>query len=411
MEDKIEVPQSFWERLVADKRKLALAVVGAVVIVALVGVGIWAALGRDTATTDTAPRDGAGTVTPADDATNTMPASGEETSSAGTTTTAGTTPTPSGTSGGSGPTDASSPPIKPAPLIAYRAQDALWVATDSGGSAREVGHSRGGAFALAPDGKTLAYVDVDERALFLADVATGKPAYVGPAADADLSWAPDSSFVVYTATKGASAEVCRVARDGSGASVLASGHSGRVSSDGKALVWVADAASGQPGKVAVALLGKTASPSYSPDVMAEEVTYGLEGIVATVREDSGAGIVTEKLSGYAFGSDTRATRLPIKTTADKPGMLAHLLPSLQGRYLMFAEVGDDGYSRAYVYDTTTKRSVALSVRRDTSPMGWSADGGLVHFVEGNAFQGEKTDLLSANPDGTGRKVLVAGAGL
>jgi Tol biopolymer transport system component len=119
------------------------------------------------------------------------------------------------------------------------------------------------------------------------------------------------------------------------------------------------------------------------------------------------------MTSPAWGPGKQAswTEIPVNSSAGKTTAIARLCASPDGAYLAYAESGDDGYSRAFVYDVAKRTSVALSVRRDTYPVCWTHDGSRVLFVEGNAFQGEATALMSARPDGMGRAVLVAGAGL
>jgi hypothetical protein len=102
----------------------------------------------------------------------------------------------------------------------------------------------------------------------------------------------------------------------------------------------------------------------------------------------------------ASSADTLGGRVPV---------FAELLPSPDGRRLLYADVGDDGYSRAGVADVATGATVALSRRRDVYPAAWSGDGGRVLVLEGNVLADEASNLVSVRPDGGDRKVLVEGA--
>ncbi|MDP2400994.1 MAG: hypothetical protein Q8M66_03365, partial [Actinomycetota bacterium] len=114
-----------------------------------------------------------------------------------------------------------------------------------------------------------------------------------------------------------------------------------------------------------------------------------------------------RVARYDGTSDRRLVGPP---ATQRPFAYGHLTLSPNAEYLLFAEVGDDGYSRAFVAPVTGGSVRALTVRRDTYPVGWSADGSRIFFIEGNAFQGESTALMSVRPDGTGRRVIVEGAG-
>jgi len=104
-------------------------------------------------------------------------------------------------------------------------------------------------------------------------------------------------------------------------------------------------------------------------------------------------------------------RIVGKPQTERPFGYASLMLSPDGQRLLYAEAGDDGYSRASIVPVAGGTPVLLTVRRDTYPLGWSADGNSVFFVEGNAFQGEPTALMSVRADGMGRRTVVAGAGL
>lgn len=407
MEDRVEIPESFWERLVADKRKLAL-VVGGVLLVAGLVAALFVVAARDGMAETPSVRDDGGAKPPGVITTATPeapePDGGEDTTS--------TDPAedPAKDSGG-GSDDDQSPPQRAA-FVAYRSANAIWVAGEDGSKPRKVVSARDGAFALSPDGATIAWVDPDERALFLTDVASGKTADAGPALDAGLCWAPDSSYVAYSARVSGPGEVRRVARSGGAPVRIGTGHSPRISPDGRAVAWIADQPYGQAGAVVVQPLS-SGRASRSPDVIATEVAFAGDGIVAVARDSAGVSrLVTERLNdGLAFAASARLQELPVSTAGDKPTVIAHLCSDPGGRYVAYAESGDDGYSRTSVYDTAKGASIALSVRRDTYPLCWNAAGTRVLFIEGNSFQGESTALLDATPDGLGRRVIIEGASL
>jgi hypothetical protein len=85
--------------------------------------------------------------------------------------------------------------------------------------------------------------------------------------------------------------------------------------------------------------------------------------------------------------------------------------SPDGKRIVYAETGDDGYSRIFVVPVTGGATLELSSRRDAYPVTFSADGAQLFYIDGNALQGEATRLMAVRLDGTERRVVVEGAGL
>jgi hypothetical protein len=94
----------------------------------------------------------------------------------------------------------------------------------------------------------------------------------------------------------------------------------------------------------------------------------------------------------------------------RAGRYDDLLPSPNGLYLAYTVAGDDGFSRLRCIRLDGSGDVSLSRRRDDYPLRWSDDSTRVFFVDGNADQGQDTDLMSALPDGTSRIVVVPRGG-
>ncbi len=413
MEDSVEIPASFWERLVADKRKLALVVGGALLVVLLLTLGgiklfgtsepeplpVWSDAPE---TTDTVP--------------STESSSAEQTTSPEVT----VTPDPADAPAGS-KEDAVVLAVVRKPFIAYRSAGALWIASEDGSGAKKLAAVSRGAFALSPDAGTLAYVDAGQSALHVLDVATSKATRVGSAEDADLCWAPDSQYLLYTTKTPTRFEARKVFRSGSGDTIMGAGHSPRSSPGGSGLAWVADVAFGQPGAATTALLASVGTVSRLASPLASEVSFAVDGVVIAVGGAPGsARILTMKHDSKLVIETDSAREIVGAPAGDRPVSYAHLCASppktdatgsLAGAYLAYAQVGDDGYSRTHIYDSAKKRSVALSLRRDTYPLCWSADGTRLFIVEGNAFQGEPNSIVSVLPDGMGRKTVVQDGGL
>lgn len=406
MEDRVDIPTSWWERLVADRRRLLAFVAGVLVVVLVAGAIVMLAV---RGARDRAPLDDGRNEPIAEEPSRTPQPDPSTTE----TDSAGATSAPSGADGAVSP-DPGAKPVVRASLVAYRLDGVIWVAGEDGSKPREVVALRAGSFALSPDGTVLACVDVAERRLMLVDVQAGTGKDVGPALDAGLSWAPDSSFLAYTARVGGKDQVVTVERDGAGPATLGTGHSPHVSPDGAVVAWVSDGSPGQPGPLALRDPRAKRAVSVSKDLVVYEAAFGGDGIVAVVpRTGSGQALATAPFdaSAGALDAGARPRTLEFSPSGPKPAALTGLCPDVTGRYVLLAESGDDGYSRAYVFDLVSGQAVALSVRRDTYPVCWNSVGKKALFVEGNAFQGEATALMEAGPDGLGRRVVIEGAGL
>lgn len=406
MDDHIDIPLSFWERLASDKRKLALALGGALLLVALI---VAAALGLSARNArPTVPRDSSGNSTK-------PPTTVDEPATEPTDSVEPSQPVPSTSTTSSGDATESASFVRK-PFVAYRLSGALWISHEDGTSPRQLLALTSGAFALSPDAGTLACVDAAKSLLMLVDVASGTSKNIGPAEDADMCWSPDSGFVLYTAKTANRYEIRQVRRDGTGGATVGLGHSPRVSPGGTGVVWIADSVFGQAGTASAVLLNNPARVTRFSGPSSTEVAFAIDGVVTAVGGAPGtARVLTMPLgAGLAFDSE-KAREIIGPPSGSRPVSYAHLCASPAaadgtGRYLAYAEVGDDGYSRTFIYDATKSRSVALSVRRDTYPLCWSADGKRLFVVEGNAFQGESTVLVSVLPDGMGRKAIAHDAG-
>lgn len=416
VEQRVEVPQSLWERLRA--RPALLAAIAVVLVLVLGGVAYLVARsgadgGSHATVSELEDIDGSGDLPGADapgaagsDATRTSDATGAGGASASED---GEAAEQDGSADGStSGSDADGEPSQAPgrePFVAYRKDGALWVAREDGTDPRQVAAVGSGAFALAPDARTLAYVDAADERLHLVDLAGEKPkdTDVGPAKDVRLAWSDDSSLLAYTRMDSAF-RVCVIGRDGTGDRVIGSGHSPDFSADGTRLAFVSNSVPGQTGSVVIATIGGSAG---GVGVRANEVVWGGDGlIVAVAREGAGsARLITVREDGSA----PRELQ-GIPEDDGRPVTYANLCASPDGRTLAYAIVGDDGYSRTQLMSVQDAEPVPLSTRRDTYPLCWSADGDRLFFVEGNAFQGEATTLASVGSDGTGRADVVSGAG-
>ncbi len=410
----VEIPDSLWERLRSDKRRLALVCVGVAAALALAAVFVVRPLmSRDADSRIDIP--------------GRLPVSGDSTDSAAeppvatdATSQPATDDGPDGgdTTTGAPPGDSAKPAVSRAPFVAYRAAGAVWIAAEDGSGARRIASMTPGTFSLSPDATILARIDAGGLALI--DVADGTVVTVGGAHPGEMAWTADSSALYYTGeSRNGTTDVMKVPRSGRTATAVAQGSRPALAPDGR-LVMIGAETPGEPS-------------SGSPQGTLLVVTPG--GAISTIRttgRPSSCAVAGDRVffathgSSAADGAQERAvdpmlrsvtlagtTELVVrgKPAGARPFGYDRLCASPDGRYLLYAEVGDDGYSRAFILDVASSTSIALSVRRDTYPLCWSADGRRAFFIEGNSWQGEPTDLMSIRPDGMGRVVVVDGAGL
>ena len=190
----------------------------------------------------------------------------------------------------------------------------------------------------------------------------------------------------------------RVARSGTGATQLLAGSLPSVSvADGTV---VAAAASGE---LAVWREGSLTLQPASGTITGL-ATNGTTVWCGSLSAEGGASLCT----GTIGGSDRRVLIAAPQST--RAVTFSDLLLAPDGTQLLFAEHGDDGYSRMFVVPASGGSAEELSVRRDCYPLRWAADGGALLFIEGNAFQGDPTALMRVEPSGAARRLLVDGAG-
>ncbi len=406
-EDRVDIPTSFLERLVSDKRRLVAVVGGALVLAAVLGaLVVWGVVrsGDGSHATslsglDPVGEDGGGVSGEGAD----TPGGGEDR-----TTDAEDADAPAGDNStaesGDGDSEAPADFVRAA-RVAYRIGDTLWASNEDGSSAVEIAKSRTGRFALSPDGSVLAWIDGPSHTLHLTDVAAKTDSVIGSAEDIRPSWSPDSQYLAYSALSPTRLEARRVGRDGRDDTVLGAGHAPAVSGDGMSVAYIGAGAPGAAGPVVVRELDGVSRTLG--DVLATAVVFGGDGIIyaVTATTPESEQIMTAGLDG------SKPRELVGAGSLGRPAMYADLMLSPSGSFVAYAATGDDGFSRAYVCPVAKGLPVALTVRRDTYPMRWSASGSVLFFVEGNAFQGEATSLLKVGADGLGRSVVVEGAGL
>ncbi|MDA3936738.1 MAG: hypothetical protein PF636_07755 [Actinomycetota bacterium] len=296
--------------------------------------------------------------------------------------------------------------------IAYRLDGGIWVADEDGSNPVYVAESAEGPFALSPDGQTLAYADELIGHLFVVvEVETPEDrdaglVDLGAALMECPSWAPDSSWFAFTADTPAGGEVSTALRNGNGVAAIGAGRGPSVSIDAKRIAYIDAVDPGAAGPIQSYTVDTGSLKSISgPPVI--EVAWlggfilysstGADGVGPSLATVSPLGVNHKELVGAPMAS--------------RPVLYTRLCVSPDGAHVSYAHSGDDGYSRTFVIEAESPTPFDLSIRRDSYPLCWTSDSSRLFFVEGNAFQGEDTDLMSVQPDGLGRRIVVEGAGL
>jgi hypothetical protein len=386
---------------------VAVAVLAGALGTALIAGGLWMAFGPEP--TERSQTD----IEPAEPTTPET-----ATASAGTTEAVGATQTSPASNGGSGSgTDESGDGSglaeglgapKRVAKIAYRLEDGLYVSDEDGGNATLKFESARGPYALSPDAATLAVIEAGS--LNLVDVATGEATVVGPAAStATPSWLADSSRVVYRRRASGTTEGFQLFyadRKGGQPELLAPGSQAAVSPDASVIVVLVsdEPVLGGAASVQVSLDGSPLTPvSVKGGVPISVATNGKRVFVGVEGSEGGSAVI----SMAPDGRDAKQVVGPVPNNV--PATWGTLLPSPDGGLLAMAAHGDDGYSRTFIVSSSGGTPVAISRRRDSYLHSWSASGDRLFVVEGNAFQGEPTALVSVARNGTGRRVVVDGA--
>lgn len=380
-------------------RRVAIAAVVAVCIAVLLGLGVWAW------TRPPRVEPGQTAIEPAE---QTEPA----------------TTSPAAEPGSTSPTyvpqQATEPTAQaPAPSvgvdahkIAFVLDGSIYISAQDGSGPVAVA-PQGGMYSLSPDARTLAVVygassaqgsTVGSVSLF--DTATGAMRSAGT--DATLlapDWAPDSQWLAYSSNPG-TPRIIRLDADGGNAKRLASPAAlPRISRDGgyvafstsevlmaDDLLRVLPSAGGKAVSVSggVGAMSWDWGPSdtlYFTRPGAEEGSWELWR--ATAPAFKGRRVASVSLEAPAYALDD-------------------LTVSVDGSHCAMGATGDDAYSRLWVATTKSGRFSTIATRRDAYPIQWTEEGRLLYF-EGNAYQGQSSSLVRVSADGTGKRVVVAGA--
>lgn len=295
--------------------------------------------------------------------------------------------------------------------IAFRVGTTVYTADPDGSGPVPAARVGEGAYALSPDGRTLAVVSGGRLALV--DVASGDSVDAGEAWSSGALmgecpvWMPDAkSLLCVRRPKGDAEghEVRRVRRDGTGARTLTPGRSPSVSPDGSVIAVIGSTPASPDSAV---LVSRDGGRFQRIDVGAEVVTAVAaadDRVYAGVLQDDGSPAI---VSALLDGSGTvLVSGAPVAVPRTVWGVL-RLSPD--GTLLAACATGDDQVSRTSIISARSGSAVPVDTRRDTYPKGWSRSGAFLYYVQGNAYQGEETALFRVARDGTGRRVLVTGA--
>jgi Tol biopolymer transport system component len=294
--------------------------------------------------------------------------------------------------------------------IAYRLTGQIWVSGEDGSGAKAVLTNGAGRFSLSPDGLTLAVMQgnaVTDHAL-LVDVASGAQAQVPLSVDLP-TWAPDSSWLAYTAGGAAVGyTIRRVNRDGSHDGPVVSGAAQpQISGDGKRLAYTKSLQPEPSDALRVVDLTAGAKPVTVPNAQgATRFSWAVGGSLYFARTTT----ATAGWLGVAERTLTKSSviaSLPAGTDVSPSALFL----SPDGSKVFFAMAGDDGYSHLYICDVAGKKIVSLTTYRDAYPVGWLLNGSGLLYIDGNVIQKETPSLNRMNLDGSHKKVVVAGAGL
>lgn len=288
--------------------------------------------------------------------------------------------------------------------VAFRLGASVYVANEDGSEATRVVRSADGPYALSPDGNTIALID--GTSLQLIDTATGDEVAVGEAEEGMApDWSADSRSVVYRRHKKGSDgfEIRQVARDGEGARMISDGEKAAFSAKGRVLV-VLNPEGPPSGHVLVSQDDGPLAPIVvtggTPTAVGSD---GTRVFVGLSNGDRGSEVVSLKLDG----AKQKSVSGPVP--GQMPALWSDISVSPDSGLVAVQARGDDGYSRVFIVPSSGGGLVSVTQRRDAGLHAWSATGERLFLIEGNAFQGESTSLVSVKRDGSARRDVVTGA--
>ena len=378
----------------ARRLHAALIAVAAVAACVAVAAGVWAATRPTTPPSTSQPA-----FTPAEE--TTAPAQAA-TSSAGEVATSAPG-VPATATPGATPT---APPAVPArATFAFHLGQTLYVTDEAASKTVPVAVPED-SYRVSPDGSVVAVVRV--KRLVLVTVGSGAVRDVGPAIPVTPVWAPDSGSVLFVRETAAGAcQVWRALVDGSPVRFVGAGEGMAISPDGRSIALLPEPGASTAAILRVSRDGAAGTPVPVGGGTPVAAALSNDRVFVSTLSPAGASAI---VSARRDGSDSHRLVGPM-SGADKAATYGRLILSPNGKSLAYTTDGDDGYSRVWIVPVSGGSPVQVTSRRDGYPLGWTADGAAILFIEGNAFQGEQTALWRATRDGRGRKMLVSGARL
>jgi Tol biopolymer transport system component len=367
-------------------------------VVVLVGVGVAFAI-----LTNRTPANKAPSFSPAEE-TSSAPSASTLTTSSGESS-ASVTTTPTSATDATTTATTSVGQIVRSGQIAFRQGGNIWVAGEDGSAAKKVMESASGSFSLSPDGRTLLVrgpsAAVDRPVLI--DVATGVTAQLIQAIDMP-TWAPDSSWLAYTAgTAAVGYTIRRVDRDGTDDSLLVSGAAQpQISTDGARVAYTKNAQTMSTDPVRVMDLVDRSTHTVPNAQGAAHFAWAAGGVLFFVKHSLSTGTGWLGKAEKQLEKSSVVASLPLDANMG-PGVL---LPNPLGSKVLFAMEGDDGRSKMYLADVDGKKINALSTRRDAYPQKWLLDGTGLLYVDGNSIEKETPALYRMSIDGSHKTVVI-----
>jgi hypothetical protein len=295
-------------------------------------------------------------------------------------------------------------PVVRAGQIAFRKGGALWVANEDGTGSRKVIDSASGEYTLSPDGRTLAVkgAAASDKPI-LVDVNAGSQISLSQAIDLPV-WAPDSTWVAYTAgAQDLGYSVRRINVDGTGEALVQSqAAQPQISVDGKRVAYVSTPHTVATDKLRVLEMATRKVYTIPNADGPRSFAWGAGGVLFFAKYASATGAGWLGMADTTLARSSTVASLPTDVHS-APGQL---IPNAAASKVLFAMEGDDGYSKMFMADVAGKRIVEIVNRLDAYPRKWLLNSTGFIFVDGNAIERDTPNLDRMNTDGKNKTVIV-----